>query len=93
MAEPSQSVVLIMQQKTSVKLWVFLLLKFGQWLQKYSSPISLTRLESWLNTSWQILVNALCKGIISHHFKVEGPLGVALDVVLLRDKVSVGSGE
>ena len=82
-----------MYQKTSMKLWVFSLLKFGQWLQKYPSFISFTRLESWLNTSRWLLVNTLYSSIISHHFKVGGPLQVALDMVLLRGKASVGSGE
>ena len=33
------------------------------------------------------------RGFISCHFKVEGPLGVAWDMVLLRGKASIRSGE
>ena len=92
-AEPNRSAVLIMHQKTSMKSWVFSWLKFGWWLWKYSTLVSFTRLESQLNASWWLLVNTLYKGVISCHFKVEDPLGVAWDVVPLRGEASIGSGE
>ena len=93
MAEPSRLVVLVIHWKMSVKSQVFSLLKFGQWFLKYSSLVFLTRWESQPNASWQLLINILWRGIISHHFELGGPLGVALDVALLRGVMSIGSGE
>ena len=93
MAETSRPTVLVMHQKRSVKLQEFSLLKFGQWLLKYSSLVFLTRLESQPDTSWQLCVNTLCRGVTSHHFKLGGSSGVALDMVLPGGKTSAGSGE
>ena len=59
----------------------------------YSSLVSFTRLESWLNASWWLLVNALCKGVISCDFEVEDPSGVAWVMVLPGGKTSIRSGE
>ena len=73
--------------------WVFSVLKFGQCLLKYSSYVSLTRLESQLNASRQLGVNALFRGIISHCLELGGPSRVVLDVVLQRGKTSTRSGE
>ena len=53
----------------------------------------LTRPESQLNTSRQLHVNALCRGIISCHFELGGSSGVALDVVPLGGETSTRSGE
>ena len=82
-----------MYQKMSDRLRVFSVLKFGQCLLKYSSLIFLTRLESWLNASRQLHVNALHRGIISHHFELGGPSEVALDMVPLGGETFTGSGE
>ena len=38
------------------------------WVVELKVLVSFTRLESWLNTSRQLLVSALCRGIISHCF-------------------------
>ena len=72
---------------------MFSVLKFWQYLLKYSSLIFLTRPEYWLYTSRWLHVNTLCRGIISHCFELEGPSRVALDVVLLGGETSTGSGE
>ena len=93
MAEPSQPAVSVIHQKTSVKSWVFSLLKFGRWSLKYSSLVFLTRWVSQANASWQLLINTLWRGIISCHFELEAPLGVALDVALPRGGMSIRSGE
>ena len=73
--------------------WVFSVLQFGQCLLKYSSLMSLFRLESCLNASRWLHVNALCRGIISYCFELGGPSRVALDVVLPGGKTFTGSGE
>ena len=82
-----------MHQKTSDRSWVFSVLKFGECLWKYSSFIFLTRLESQLNASRWLHVSTLCRGIISCHFELGGPSGVALDMVPLGGKTSTWSGE
>ena len=93
MAELNRPVVSIMHLKMSVKSQEFSLLKFGQWLLKYSSLVFLTRLESWKNASWQLQVSTLCRSVTSHCFKLGGPSGVTLDVVLCGGKTSARSGE
>ena len=93
MVEPSRLAVWVIHQKTSVKSWVFSLLKFGQWFLKYSFLDFLTRQVSQPNASWWLLINTLWRGIISHCFELGGPSGVALDVASLRGRISVGSGE
>ena len=93
MLEPSSSVVLAMCQTMSGRSRVFSVLKFGQCLLKYSSLVFLTRLESQLNASRQLHVNALCRGIISDCFELGGPSRVALDMVPLGGKTSTRSGE
>ena len=93
MEEPSSSAAMIICQKTSDRSQVFSVLKFGQCLLKYSSLVSLTRQESWLNASRQLDVNALSRDIISHHLELGGPSRVALDRVLPRGETSTGSGE
>ena len=82
-----------MCQKTSDRSWVFLVLKFGQCLLKYSSLVFLTRLKSWLNASRPLHFSALCMGATSHHFELGGPSGVALDMVLPGGETSTRSGE
>ena len=72
---------------------MFSVLKFGQCLLKYSSLVSLTRLESCLNASRWLCVNALCRGIISHCFELGSPSRVALDMVPLGGETSTRSGE
>ena len=84
--------VFAMHLKMYNRSWVFSVLKFGHFLLKYSSLMFLTRLESQLNASRWLHVSVLCRGIISHHFELEGPSGVALDVVLPGCKTSTGSG-
>ena len=93
MPEPSSSVVLAMHQKTSDRSRVFSVLKFGQCLLKYSSLVFLSRLESWLNASRWLHVNALCRGIISCCFELGAPSRVALDVVPPGGETSTWSGE
>ena len=93
MEEPSRPVDSIMHLKMPVKLQVFSSLKFRLCLLKYSSLASFTRLESWLNASWQLCDNALCRGSVPCHFELGGPSGVALDVVPLGGETSTGSGE
>ena len=66
---------------------------FGQCLLKYSSLVSLTRLESWLNVSWQLGVNALNRGVTYHCFQLGGPARFAWDVVPPGGKTSTRSGE
>ena len=82
-----------MPKDVHVKLQEFSLLKFGQWLLKYSSLIFLTRLESQRYASWQLGVNALCRGVTSCCFELGGPSRVALDMVPLGGETSMGSGE
>ena len=77
----------------SIKSQVFSLLKFGQQFLKYSSLIFLTKWVSQSNASWWLLINTLWRGVISSCFKLGGPSGVTLDVVLLRTKISIRSGE
>ena len=93
MAESSRPAASLMWQKTSDKSRVFSLLKFGHCLLKYSSLIFLTRLESQLNASWWLHVNAMCRGITFHCSELGGPSRVALDMVLPGGKTSTRSGE
>ena len=93
MEEPSTSAAMIMCQKTSDRSWVFSVLKFGQYLLKYSSFISLTRLESQLNASRWLGVNALYRGVTSCCLELGGPTRFSWDVVLLGGKTSTRSGE
>ena len=93
MSAPSSLAILVMCWKMSDRSWVFSMLKFGQCLLKYSSFVSLTRLESHLNVSRWLHVNALCRGIITWCFELGGPSGVALDMVPLGGKTSTRPGE
>ena len=69
------------------------MLKFRQCLLKYSSLISLARMESQLNASRQLDVNALSRDIISCCLELGGSSGVVLDVVPPRGETSTRSGE
>ena len=93
MAEPSRPVVYVMHLKMPVKLQELSSLKFRLCLLKYSSLASFTRLESWLNASWWLCDNALCRSSAPCHFELGGPSRVALDMVPLGDEMSIGSGE
>ena len=93
MAKPCNLAVLAICLKTSDRSHVPSIVKLGEYLLKYSSLVSLTRLVSQLNASEWLHVSTLYKGGISCCLELGSPSEVALDVVLQRDMSSTGSGE
>ena len=72
---------------------MFLALKFGLCFLKSSSLVSLTKEESWFNTSRWLAVSTLYRGITSHHLEPRGPITFAWGVAPPEGEACTGSGE